>query len=209
MTGNWGLCENSEKFKDFVCRKNEFGVKLGCLLWGSKVVIPLKLRQKVLSQLHNCHPGVSRMEALSRSFAWWPNIDRDIENTVKNCRNCQMNKNNPIKAPIHPWEWPNKTWVRIHLNYATPYHNKMFLIIVDSFSKWIDVILSSSATSDETIEKIRTVFVNFGLPEQIVTDNGSAFTSKEFETFLQRNGIQQIRTAPYHAASNGQAERTD
>ena len=50
--------------------------------------------------------------------------------------------------------------------------------------------------------------MNFGLPEQIVTDNGSAFTSKEFETFLQRNGIQQIRTAPYHPASNGQAERT-
>ena len=148
------------------------------------------------------------MEALSRSFAWWPNIDRDIENTVKNCRNCQMNKNNPIKAPIHPWEWTNKPWVRLHLDYACPYHNKMFLIIVDSFWKWIDMIPSSSATSDETIEKLRIVFANFGLPQQIVTDNGSAFRSQEFETFLQRNGIQQIRTAPYHPASNGQAERT-
>ena len=84
----------------------------------------------------------------------------------------------------------------------------MFLIIVDSFSKWIDVIPSSSATLDETIEKLQTVFANFGLPEQIVTYNGSAFTSKEFKTFLQQNGIQQIRTAPYHPASNGQAERT-
>ena len=84
----------------------------------------------------------------------------------------------------------------------------MFVIIVDSFLKWIDVIPNSSATSDETTEKPQTVFVNLGLPEQIVTDNGSAFTSKEFETFLQWNGIQQIRTAPYHTASNGQAERT-
>ena len=140
------------------------------------------------------------MKAVSRSFVWWPNVDRDIENTVKNCRNCQMNKNNPIKAPIHPWEWTNKPWVRLHLDYAGPYHNKNFLIVVDSFSKWIDVIPSSS--------KLRIVSANFGLPEQIVTDNGSAFTSKEFGTFLQRNGIQQIRTAPYHPASNGQAERT-
>ena len=54
----------------------------------------------------------------------------------------------------------------------------MFLIIVDSFSKWIVVIPSSSATSDETTEKLRIVFTNFGLPEQIVTDNGSAFRSK-------------------------------
>ena len=43
LTGNWGLCENSEKFKDFVCRKNEFWVKLGCLLWGSRAVIPFEL----------------------------------------------------------------------------------------------------------------------------------------------------------------------
>ena len=74
LTGNWGLCENSEKFKDFVCGKNEFGVKLGCLLWGSRVVILLKLRE-ILSQLHNCHPGVSRMKAL-RSFVWLLHIDR-------------------------------------------------------------------------------------------------------------------------------------
>ena len=55
----------------------------GCLLWSSRVVVPLRLRKKVLSQLHNCHPGVSRMKALSRSLVWLPNIDRDIETTVK------------------------------------------------------------------------------------------------------------------------------
>ena len=141
-------------------------------------MIPLKLREKVLSQLHNCQPGVSPMKALKRSFVWWSNIDRGIENTVKRT---------------------NKLWVRLHLDYAGPYYNKMFLIIVDSLSKWIDMIPSSSATSEETIEKLRTVFANFGLSEQIVTDNGSVFTT---------NGIQQIRTAPYHPASNDQAERT-
>ena len=135
LTRNWELFENSEKFKGFVCRKNEFGVKMVCFLWGSRVVVPLKLRQKILSQLHNCHPRVSPMKTSSRSFVWWPNIDTDIENTVKNCRNSQMNKNNPIKAPIHPWEWTNKPWVRLHLDYAGPYHNKMFSIIVDSFLK--------------------------------------------------------------------------
>ena len=84
----------------------------------------------------------------------------------------------------------------------------MFLILVDSFSKWVDVIPITYATSDETIEKLRTVFANFGPPEQIVVGNGSAFTSKEFETFLQRNGIWQIKTAPYHSPPNSQTERT-
>ena len=57
-----------------------------------------------------------------------------------------MNKNNLIKAPTHSWEWTNKPWVRLHLDYAGPYHNKMFLIIVDSFSKWTDIIPNSSVT---------------------------------------------------------------
>ena len=136
LTGNWGLCEKSEKFKEFVCRKNELRVKLGCLLWGSRVVIPLKLKEKVSGQLHNCHPRVSqmkalsrsfvchprvsRMKALSRSFVLWPNNDRDIQNTAKNSRDCQINKNNPIKAPIHPWEWTKKPRVRLTFRLCWP-----------------------------------------------------------------------------------------
>ena len=49
FTGSLGLCENIEEFKDFVCRK--FGVKLSCLLWDSRVVIPLKLREKIMVML--------------------------------------------------------------------------------------------------------------------------------------------------------------
>ena len=84
--------------------------------------------------------------------------------------------------------------------------NKTFLIITDSYSKWLEV-LPTSANSLDTIEKLRMVFATHGLPEQCVTDNGSPFTSMDFETFLQNNGIKHIRTSPYHAASNGMAER--
>jgi transposase InsO family protein len=57
------------------------------------------------------------------------------------------------------------------------------------------------------IDELRTAFAKFGLPETIVTDNGSGFTSQEFETFLKRNGIKHTTSAPYHPASNGLAER--
>ena len=57
------------------------------------------------------------------------------------------------------------------------------------------------------IEELNVLFAQFGLPDTIVTDNGTCFVSAEFAAFLKRNGIKQITSAPYHPASNGMAER--
>ena len=64
-----------------------------------------------------------------------------------------------------------------------------------------------SATSQATIEKLRLVFSTHGLPDTIVSDNRTAFTSHEFAGFAQQNGIRHLTSAPYHPASNGLAER--
>ena len=83
----------------------------------------------------------------------------------------------------------------------------MFLVLVDAHSKWLEVVPVSAATSTATIEKLRAIFATHGLPERIVTDNETVFTSEEFEKLLHQNGIAHTRTASYHPASNGLAER--
>ena len=65
----------------------------------------------------------------------------------------------------------------------------------------------SAATSKITIQHLRTVFAQFGIPDSIVTDNGTCFTSSEFEMFLTNNGIVHKKSAPYHPSTNGLAER--
>ena len=84
---------------------------------------------------------------------------------------------------------------------------RMFLIVVDAHSKWLEVYPTSSATSSTTIEMLRTMLATHSLPETVVTDNGSVFTSEEFGQFMQLNGVKHIKSAPYHPASNGLAER--
>ena len=84
---------------------------------------------------------------------------------------------------------------------------KMFLIVVDSHSKWLEVEVMSSITSEATIEKLRDLFTRYGIPQQLVSDNGSQFTSQEFTKFMKGNGIKHTLVAPYHPRSNGQAER--
>ena len=83
----------------------------------------------------------------------------------------------------------------------------MFLVLIDAHTKWMEVFHVPAATSTETIRQLRSTFARFGLPHTVVTDNGSCFTSEEFEVFLAKNGVRHVKTAPYHPASNGQAER--
>ena len=83
----------------------------------------------------------------------------------------------------------------------------MFLLAVDAHSKWPEIHEMSSTTVAKTIKILRNIFASYGLPEQIVTDNGPQFTATDFAKFMKANGIRHIRSAPYHPASNGLAER--
>ncbi len=187
-------------------RRLEIGIENGCLMWGIRTIIPQNLRAKTLRALHENHPGMSRMKARARSYMWWSGLDPDIENQAKACLSCQEQASKPAVAPLHPWVWPNSPWKRIHIDYAGPFLNKMFLVVVDAHSKWPEVIQMSSTTSQNTIEALQALFARYGLPEQIVSDNGAQFTSQEFSDFVQANGIKHIRSAPYHPSTNGQAE---
>ncbi|CAG2234442.1 unnamed protein product [Mytilus edulis] len=60
------------------------------------------------------------MKVLARGYVWWPNMDAEIEQTVRACHKCQVNRHAPPEAPMHPWEWPSNPWSRIHIDYAGP-----------------------------------------------------------------------------------------
>ena len=126
---------------------------------------------------------------------------------MQRCGPCQTVRNAPAPAPLHPWLWPAKLWQRIHVDFAGPFMGKMFLIVVDAHSKWPEVIKMSSTTSTLTIAALRRLFAAYGLPQQLVSDNGPQFTSDEFSLFCKMNGVKHIRTAPYHPSLNGLAEQ--
>ena len=152
------------------------------------------------------HPGIVRMKELARSFVWWPNCDKDIEITVRNCSKCQQVKSPPAVNPLTPWSWPAIPWTRVHIDYAEQ-GKQHFLIVVDVHSCWPEIFLMQSTTSEATITVMHDLFSKYGIPMQVVSDNGPQFCSAEFETFLKTNGVKHVRVAPYHAASNGLAER--
>ena len=203
----WPMTNGNEELNPYFSKRTELSVEDGCVLWGARVVVTPQGRLKVLTELHETHPGASHMKALARSYVWWPGIDQDIVKEVKCCDKCQSHQSVPTEAPLHPWEWPGLPWSRIHIDYAGPYKGEMFLVVIDAFSKWLEVHCMKSTTSAATIEKLREIFAIHGLPATLVSDNGSNFTSSEFQEFMKKNGIRRVKVAPNHPASNGLAER--
>ncbi|XP_015277400.1 PREDICTED: uncharacterized protein K02A2.6-like [Gekko japonicus] len=184
-----------------------YSISKGCVLWGNRVVIPETLRHRVLQSLHDGHPGMVHMKALARGYVWWPKIDKAIEEWVQVCIPCQQSRPDPPTAPPQKWESSGKPWSRLHMDFAGPVQGQMFLIIVDAWSKWLEVVQMNATTSTAVIHALRRLFATHGLPDTLVSNNGPQFVSEEFKTFLSDNGIRQITAAPFHPASNGQAER--
>eukprot|EP00731_Ephydatia_muelleri_P017067 Em0010g165a len=183
----------SDDLKPYLSRQAELGTEGGCILWGIRVVVPQALQSKVLGELHKNHPGVVRMKALARSYVWWPGLDNDIEHHVKNCQPCQTVRNSPPSAPLHPWLWPTRPWQRVHVDFAGPFQGKMFLLVVDAHSKWPEVVNMTTTSAQCTIEELRRMFASYGIPEQLVSDNGPQFVSGCFEEFMKMNGVKHIK----------------
>ncbi len=188
-------------------RRDELSVQDDCILWGNRVVVPPQGRSQVVDELHETHPGICNMKSLARKYVWWQNMDSSLENKVRTCNHCQIHRKNPPEAPLHPWEWRSRPWERVHIDYAGPFLGTMFLILVEAYSKWLEVHPTRVTTSRATIEKLRATFATHGIPTTLVSDNGSNFVSEEFEEFLTKNGIHHRKTAPYHPSSNGLAGR--
>ncbi|XP_043064398.1 uncharacterized protein K02A2.6-like [Drosophila ficusphila] len=181
--------------------------KLLCLHTdANRVVIPASLRAHILKLLHEGHWGIVRMKQLARQHVWWPTIDEDIKSLAQSCSICKCN--NP--APPREYQsWPAATtaWERIHIDFAGPIFDAMWLICVDAYSQFPFVTQMSSTTTANTIAALSSIFAIEGYPKTMVSDNGPQLTADAFEEFCKLHGIKHITTAPFHPASNGLAER--
>ena len=185
-------------------KTNIFFMCNGILMYGEWVIITTVLTKKNLKDFHTRHPGMNRIKALMRSYVYWPGMDKDIENMVKSCKSwASVAKELPIK--FNPWLKTDKPWLRLNIDYVGPIKGTYFFVIVDSFMKWPEVLKCETSTTKTTIKVLPELFARFGLPETIVSDNGTPFT--EFENFCELLLINHLKLERYHPRSNRLVEK--
>ncbi|XP_062714735.1 uncharacterized protein K02A2.6-like isoform X1 [Aedes albopictus] len=179
----------------------------GCVMYQDRVFIPISLKNDILRLLHSNHNGVVKMKQIARRSLYWFDLNKDIEQFVKHCEPCI--KMSVVPKPICSTSWipTNRPFSRIHADFFF-LESKTYLLVVDSYTKWLEVELMKYGTdASKVIKKFSAIFSRFGLPDVLVTDGGPPFNSSHFVKFMERQGIKVMKSPPYNPSSNGQAER--
>lgn len=126
--------------------------------------------------------------------------DRDNMPRLHRMRRCQRRTARSYTARF------DQPWTKLHIVFLGPIEGHTFLAPVDACSKWIEAVRMKTTGANAVISMFRGMWARYGLPKQVVSDNGPPFSSAEFETFLRRNSVKHILSAPYYQASNGAEE---
>ncbi len=182
---------------------------------GSKhlLVIPKTMQNKLLHWAHD-HPTAGhggQQKTLFRlsTKVFWESMRKDIYNYIAACQACQKFKYNnaPTASPMQ-LHLVNEPWHTIGMDIMGPYpttarQKRFLLVVVDYFTRWIELFPIRSTTSVDIANIIMNeIFSRYGLPKYIVSDNGPQFVSNLFRNFCETFGIKQNLTANYHPQSN-------
>ena len=177
---------------------------------GDQVVIPQSLIPNMLLQLHEGPAGSEKMKQMLRSCAYRPGFAANIDEHVHKCQACtvfQTRSDTPSYTLII--EAYTEPYARISLDLTSPSaetHNKTILTIVDYFSRYPEAFVLNYGSTNKILQHLRQTFARYGLPQLVVTDNGSVFRSQELANFFKSLGISYIFSSHYHPQSNGTVE---
>ena len=160
------------------------------LLYNSRIVVPPSLRRETMLKIHEGHQGAERCRERVRSSVWWPEVTSQMK---------QREPLLPTLLPDYPWQVVASDLFKLK--------GEHYLLLVDYFSRYPEVIKLSSTTSSNIIALLKTVFARHGIPEVLRTDNGPQCAAKEFSVFARTYGFQHITSSPRYPQSNRQVER--
>ena len=112
-----------------------------------------------------------------------------------------------VNSTYKPWPKTEQPWSRIHVDFAGPMEDIYYLIVVDSYTKWPEVLRCKRPTTGVAITFLLELFARFGVVDCLFSDNRTQFTSSDFKEFCNTFQIKHITTPPYHPRSNGLTER--
>jgi len=185
--------------------RGEMTIHNNLLLKDSRIVMPTAMRVDILDKIHAAHQGISKCRERAKNSVWWPGLSKELEDLVRSCPVCnklQVNRAEPlITTPL-----PERPWQKLAMDMCEHQGDK-YLVVVDYFSRYIEVERMTKTTSPDVITCLKSIFARHGIPETVHSDNGPQFSSSNFALFATEYGFIHITSSPTYAQANGEAER--
>ena len=159
------------------------------------------MRLAMLDKLHEGHQGRSR----AQSSVWWPGLSRQLEELVRSCTACAVERRNPSE-PMIASETVLRPWQRVGTDMFV-YKNATYMLVVDYASSYVEIAKLAATTSPDVILHLRSIFARHGISETVVSDNGPQYASYEFARVASEEGFIHVTSSPRYPQSNGKAER--
>ena len=186
----------------YFAHKDNISYTQNYLLYNSRLVIPPTLQKEILDKIHGGHLGISKCRSRASQSVWWIGLSTQLKNIVQFCQKCVEQRANH-KEPFMQEDFPSRPWQKIGLDLFKC--EKWYLIMIDYYSRFIEIHALKCLTQKEVIGKCRETFARFGIPEVVRSDCGKQFES-EFRKFAKEYEFQHITSSPKYQQSNGLAE---
>ncbi|KAL0839884.1 hypothetical protein ABMA28_016507 [Loxostege sticticalis] len=158
-------------------------------------------------RVHEGHLGIERCKRRARDVMFWPGMAADVERAVRLCDACALHAPRPRRQPLMLHEVPALPWHKLASDIFE-YRRKKYIILVDYFSNFVEVEELAGMSSKNIISFMKTQFARHGIPAELVTDNGPAYSSSEFKQFMREWEVRHVTSSPHYPQSNGKSERT-
>ena len=192
--------------REYVQVKSELSEHNGLVLRGSRIVVPKSMRGEILQKIHEGHQGLVKCRERACSSVWWPRLSTEISMLVTSCQVCCELKRTHQKEPLISTPLPERPWKRIAMDLCEHNHHN-YLVISDYYSRFLEILHLPSTTSAQVIQRMKAVFARFGIPDEVVSDNGPQFSSAEFKECTRQLDFKHCTSSPHHPQGNGHAER--
>lgn len=185
--------------------KDDIFLENGVLFYGDRILVPPSLRPLVIKLLHESHMGINKSQKRAREVFYWPLMNDDIEKEIRDCGKCNTYARSVTKEPLIPHEIPNLPFNKVACDIFE-FRDKIFMILVDYYSKWIEAKRLKNKGSREVIRAWAKIFSILGIPKQVIADN-VPFSSSECREFAKKWDFEITTSSPRYPKSNGLAER--
>ena len=189
--------------------REELTIEDGLILKGMQIVIPEKIREDILKQIHEGHLGINKCQMRAKETVYWPGLNDQLENLILNCQLClkyskSKNKSTQLTALGH--EVPAVPWSKVATDIFH-YESQPYLLVVDYTSRFPIVRRLNLMSVQCVTEHFKSIFSEYGWPNTLVSDNGPCYTAEMFTNLMKEYAVNHITSSLHYPQSNGLAKK--